>query len=285
VARSVHGDLLRLSDPRWVERLSTGTLWVTIGLLGGIVLGIAMGLTGALYGIMSRSFNFNAITAFGILVGTAAATVQVIGYWIVTTPDPGAPPDQRISARVVARYTLMAVVVAALSQGVVQAASQSMSGQQTSAMWLGVLGTPTGRSLILLATTVSIICQAIGYFAMFRYAGSLAKRIPHPSLAWQSNVVMWGFATMQVLAMMTTVLIFQALPSLVGPGGLMPGAGGGPPSIGSALPWLIASGVVGCISAPVTLTINVWALILLFRFGSQFRNAAAQARATWAASS
>ena len=229
VARSVHGDFLRLSDPRWVEKLAHGTLWVTFGLLGGIVLGMVMGMTGALYGFIGRSLNFNVITAVGMIVAVSAASVQVIGYWLVTTPDPGSPPEERISARIVARYALMAVVVAALSQGVVQAASQTMSGQQTGAMWMGVLGSPTGRSLILLAATVSIICQAVGYFALFRYAGSLAGRIPHPSLAWQSKVVMWGFTAMQVLAMMTTVLVFQALPALFGPGGITPGAGGGGP--------------------------------------------------------
>jgi hypothetical protein len=278
-----------LSDPQWVERLAAGTMWTIIGLLGGVVLGMAMGLAGALFGALARSIDIDMITTAGMVVGTLAAMVQVIGYWLATSPDPGAPPAKGISARTVARYALMAVVIAAVSQALVQAGSKSMTMQQSGGVWIKVLSSSTGRNLVLLAAGLSILAQTVGYFALFRYAASLALRIPHPSLAWQSRVVMWGYAGMQVLALATVVLVFQAIPSMFGPGGIAPGTGGGGGGgaaiFGPALPWLAASAVVGCISAPVSLTFQVWAIILLFRFGSQFRKAAAQARATWATSS
>lgn len=102
VSRSVRGDLLRYSDPRWLRRLRNGMIWV---LAGCIVWLVGLWMLDYLASVVSlpgvpRTEVRTAL--LGLLFG-----IPVVGVWLATSPEPGpagAYRDSRVrkAARVLA---------------------------------------------------------------------------------------------------------------------------------------------------------------------------------------
>jgi hypothetical protein len=276
VARSIQGDLLRLCDPKWTARLARGMLWLIIGIIVQIVWGLAGGVigivsTGALTA-PTGAIPPNLQTAMSVSVpGTAlTALIQAVGVWLLTSPDPGAVETARpISARIIARYCFIAQIIAApIMQLWTTGASLGMNAGAMPA-WFSL-----GYGFAVLVFALAVITLA-GYVAGFVYLRQLAVRIPNRSLAGQTQVVMWGFVSAQIVSQLVGLLVLAALPSLMA-------AGGGAPS-GGAMVVMSLAGIGGCFAGFASIVFGIWAIVLLFLYRGALREAAGQARAGWAA--
>lgn len=275
VARSIRGDLLRFCEPQWTGRLAAGMLWLVIGVMTQIIWGMVGGLIGVLStgAITAPTGGFppNLQTAMGVSVsGTAlTAIIQAIGVWLLTSPDPGATETARpINVRIIARYCFIAQIIAApIMQYWTTGANLGMTGEVIPT-WLSL-----GYGSVLLVLALALLVLA-GYAAGFVYLRQLALRIPRPSLAGQTRVVMWGFISAQAAAQLVGLLVLAFLPSLL--------ASGGEPS-GGALVVLSLAGIGGCFSGLASIVFGIWAIVLLFLYRSALHQAADQARTGWAA--
>ena len=91
IGLSTHGDLLRFSDPEWVEKLALGIKYIIWAVVISIALGAAAGcLTGALG---ASPVFLQGVMVLGGLLG-------VYGAWLLTAPDPSRIGEDRyITAR------------------------------------------------------------------------------------------------------------------------------------------------------------------------------------------
>lgn len=235
VGLSVGGDLLRFADPNWLLTLARGTSLI----LWGILLSIVGGIVSALLGI-------------GLLVlavSVVASLVMLFGAWQLTEPDPsGLGEEQYGTARKLIRIGL----IAALIDTVLEQGFQLM--------------TPS-RGVVIGMVSVSLVfglLGLIGHFAMLRYLGKLAMRIPDLQAAARARFLFWAYG-----GSLAAMLVFGALAFLISES-----AGRG------AVP------VFGCgmgIAALGLLIFGLMFLFLLSRLGKTFREQAALAQQVWSA--
>jgi hypothetical protein len=194
VGLSVHGDLLRYSDPNFVAALARGVgliLWGTLVIIvGAIVLGITVATTrGAM-----------APTVFVGIVPFAGYVMTLVGAWLLTAPDPsGLGEDRYGTARKVIRIALVIGLVNQLID------------------WGIRLSGPMPPAVQLALTTLSFaagIVGLVGQFAQLYYLQKLALRIPDPELSQQAHFLMWALGITYCLFL---VIGFAA--ALLGPGG------------------------------------------------------------------
>jgi hypothetical protein len=101
VGRSVKGDFLKFADPMWVSKLANGMNWI----IGAIIASIVLGCVGS--GISSSTGD----TMISSVLELAAGIVTVIGFWLLTTPDPGAIEPSPINTRNLTRYSMLGAYV------------------------------------------------------------------------------------------------------------------------------------------------------------------------------
>jgi hypothetical protein len=235
IGRSLHGDLLRFAPPDWVENLAAGMNWI----VAAIIIGIA---AGALSVVLSSAVGARGL---GELIAHALGIVSVIGYWKVTTPDPGRlEQEPPVNARNLVRLTVVLNYVfgfARLGAGAID------------------------RRVLIVALAIAGLSGVVNYFAIFTYARQLALRIPNLRLAGQTRIVMWGMVAVAVFAML---LLVSAMST--------PASGARPPRGGDTLVLLACSAGLG------TLIFGIWSLVLLLWFRRELATAARQARQTWA---
>jgi hypothetical protein len=263
VSLSARSDLLRFSDPDWIERLAKGMRLIVIGLIASAVLQAAVAAISVALTTVGTTV-FTALMATAGLLGAGFSVIVVVGVWWLTTPDPARVERERaLSIRRLTRWCLAAQIAAVP----LQVASPTGG--------VGVLGSgaPLGAAFIAL-TTAEIalwLVVLVGYAAGFVYLRRLALRAPKPSVARQTKIVMWGYLSTQGLAVLVAVLFLVVFgPALA--------AGAGPQGA------LVVIGIGGCVVTLASLIFAVWALVLLFRYGATLRQAAREARAAWAAS-
>jgi hypothetical protein len=262
VARSIRGDLLRFSDPEWTSRLAAGMFLLILGIIAQIG-----------WGLVSVSISVPSGAWVGPPAGSIGhgliAMLQILGVWLLTSPDPGAVETTRpMSARVIARYCFIAQVFAApLMRDWTTGGALAITGG-TLPGWFRF-----GPGFIVLGCALALIAPA-GYAAGFVYLQQLARRIPRPSLARQTRIVMWGFISAEVAGRLVGLISFAFLPAVQ--------AAGGAPEGGLLFAlYVVASG--GCFAGLASIVFGVWALVLLFLYRGALREAAEQARAGWAA--
>lgn len=239
IGRSQYGNLLRYSDPTWVKQLSSGMNWV----IAAIIVGILSGCVGQL---LIRSAN----VSLGLFVSLVPAVLHLLGYIYLTAPDPSAV-ETEITARQVVRGLAVANFVLTLA---------------TMASALG------GQSLVVL------ICTALGQvvsiaflFALGRHMSQLAFRIPDPTLARRTRIVVWGFLICTGIAFFAALLLV-----LWGrPPGTIPGAS-------TSNTGLMIGGGVALVAGVGMLVLAILSLILIIRYQSAFKRAAQMALLTWA---
>ena len=242
---SLRGDLLRFSDPKWVEAVANGMNWIVAGLVVGLVLGIAAGVAAG----VSRSQQYGGLVTAASILGHL---VSLIGYWKVTTPDPAETTTTGLNVRLLARCGW----IIATSLNIINV---SVDMQDP---WI-LLGF---ASLLFIAAMVAIVGLCV-------YAAGLARRIPNQGLAQQVYTVMWGLLATQGLALIVVLLVLAI--STVGAGVMWSGSGAAAS---------FAIGGLGCFAGLGTLIFGIWAIVLLLRYRNAMSLAAAEARATWAAS-
>lgn len=264
VTRSTRPDLLRFSDPSWLNRLSRGMLLVVIGLLAGTV--VAMILGGLAGGLRAVGFAGGTILGLSATIGMAFSLVTVAGVWLATTPEPGRPePDGRLTIRSAARWCAMVQ----LAYGPLEMAGLGPGGSATGA---GGFTMTTLFGVIMIIGSVLQVIAVLGQVAALVYLRRLAERLPAMKLARSTKIVTWGHFWSQMAAVVIGSVIMLLLPTFIG-------VGGGPaPATGTVV--LAASGV-GCAVAASAVVFSIWALVLLFRYRAAFTIAAEQSRSSW----
>ncbi|MCZ6655482.1 MAG: hypothetical protein O7D91_20940 [Planctomycetota bacterium] len=233
VGRSIHGDLLRYSDPAWVGHLAAGALLMIISMLGGIVVGC----------FSLPLFEF------------CRTAVHFVGYWMLTMPDPGRDQQRPIwNIRQVIRLLATAEILAYL----VVLILYLIPG------FLGALPTAlalTGTILFFLFVLGGLVAQLLLFIHLWR----LALRIPNDSLARQTRTLMWGIIWSMALIVGGVAITLVFFGSVTGGSAMRMGL-------------FLAAAVVLWL-----LVFVIWWIVLLFRYRSEFRQAARFAKETWAA--
>jgi hypothetical protein len=174
----------------------------------------------------------------------------------MTEPDPsGLGEDKYGTARKIIRISLLAGII----EQVVQQVQRHVGVSPSLEVGLQVIGFALG------------IVGVIGAFAQFNYLKKLAVRIPDMALSTRANFLMYALGVSYGL-----ILLIGLVMNLSGGRGAARGSGGG-----SALMAL------GCFAAIVLIALLVFLIMylrLVERMGSRFKEQAAIARSTWAAS-
>lgn len=240
VGWSIRGDLLRYSDPDWVERLARGTLWIIVGVLGGLLASIIVASFGGLA-------EPGASEAVAWVLSIGASLVALVGYWLVTTPEPWITAEAAFSVRHLARWG----VVAGFLGGLVPD-------------WTTVATGPAFSVVAILSLILSL-GGFVGFIALFVHARRIARRVPDARLASHTSVVMWGIVSGLGLMLLTAL------------GAILAAAGGA----AGAVAIFGIFGVFGCVAGLALLVFSIWSIVLLFQYRAALTQAAARARETW----
>ncbi|MCP3979470.1 MAG: hypothetical protein GY716_09100 [bacterium] len=260
IERSIRGELLQFSDPGWVKRLTTGVLWIIIGSLSGIVVGILIAFGIAM---LTNTGAPTIATALVSCIGVVPALMILFGAWVLTTPDPGQTGQTRpVTARTLTRWCLLAQLAAT--------PLELFGGTGFNALGNPVTAISLTDSMIIMAAVAAGVVSLVGRVAGLWYLGQLALRLPNPGLAKQCRIVAAGHLAIGLLGAVVTVVAIVVLPGVM--------AAGPPAGVpGSML--LLAGG--GCVMGLGGLVVGVWALVLLFILHHRFGTAAAAARERW----
>lgn len=249
IGLSVHGELLRYSDPNFVATLARGIsliLWgIFVIIVGTIVVMVAAvaARSGAGPGVMVAS----AVPFIGNVM-------MIVGAWFLTVPDPsGLGEDRYGTARKIIR---IALVVGLLNQlinwGLQSSPSLAPAAQlalQTIAFVAGIVG-------------------VVGQFAQLYYLHKLALRIPNPDLSQRARFLMWALGISYGLLLVVGFVAVAVFASGAGKAAAPAAAGAG-----------CFAGILGL----AVLVFGVMYLFMLGRFGREFKAQAALARQVWSA--
>ncbi len=242
---SIHGDLLRFSDPVWVSHLANGALWMIVSVLLVFIGGQTSGVLGGLIGI-------DMLSTIVELLGSA---IGLVGYWKLTIPDPGYGESRRLwDVRKMTRLlalsgfigrlcSLANVTVFLLAAGPLLALIHVVQGS----LWLAGVG----ASLLL-----------------FIFLRRLALRIPDYRLASQTQTVMSGLIVCFGVAIIGGLIVKVVLAPLSAAG--IGGQGSGR---------VMMFG--GCAVGIALLVFSIWWIVLLFLYRAALTKAADTALSTW----
>lgn len=105
VERSLHGDLIRYADPKWVDRITRGLKAMYYSVVASLILGLFAAIIGGAF-LVSAAFS-PIVAVIMIAVWTAWVGIELaypIGWWLATTRDP-AESERRSNERVALRTT------------------------------------------------------------------------------------------------------------------------------------------------------------------------------------
>ncbi len=245
VGRSAHGDLLRYCEPGWVETLASGINWIVAGIIASVLSSILAKVVAAATATTGQSGD-----VFEGMLDFMVSLISLVGYWKLTTPDPGQPDDAgSLNLRSVARWSEVSGVLCLLVSAIL-----SLSYDETSLPFLG---------LALASGILGLVTLA----AVFTYMRQLALRIPDQGLANQTQIVMWGLLVSMGVMLLVIVMAF----------GTVAQQGNLRRSPEMILP-------VACIGFVGLAVFVIWSLVLIVRYRRALNQAAQDARSTWAAS-
>jgi hypothetical protein len=249
VGVSVNGELLRYSEPGFVDTLHRGVQFILWGILAIILLAVASAILAAMHMLEASHPMIH-------LVGFVVGLPCVIGAWLLTTPDPsGLGEDRYGTARKIIRISI--------ALGILDNLVSFIAGM------VGPLS-PTELMLFSLVKLIFTLIGLAGTVAQLAYLKNLALRIPDYQLSERANTLMWGLGVSYGLMI---VIGFISGQIIAANGGLKAGSGSSP---------LVA---VGCFAGIIGIVVIVFAFMYLFmlgRFGRHFKEQAAIARMHWA---
>jgi hypothetical protein len=298
IGRSIQGDLLQFCEPGWVDRLARGMKWLIGGVIAtvaGVIFGIAFAVvlliySGALSGGGGGATPTAATMSNMALVGVAQAGVQLVvasvfmvGFWLLTSPDPADPSEAPpVNVRTVARYVLLAWLI---SSPLMALMSQSYTSTAFSTAPAG--GAPAGPATFLNSTALTVltlvaalasVAAVVGYVALFIHVRRLARRVPDAGLASHTTIVMWGLVSAMILEAAVAIIAAFAINTMLGS---LVTTGAGQTRSTGAIVAMILMGIGGCAIGALRLVFGIWAVVLMVRYLGAFKNAAAKARAIW----
>jgi hypothetical protein len=246
VGLSCRGDLLRFSDPTWVERLARGARLIVWGALIWVVVRIG--------GFFLASLIYSG--PLMILSGILGSLVGFYGAWLVTAPEPsGASQDRYISDRGIVRLALAVGLAAQVARLAVAIAAASLSAVELTIIIAG------------LATVVHVI----GEFAKLTYFHKLALRLPDAPLARGARRLRWAVVTTSgvvfVLGAILDALVLSSRSSATPSGS----------NLGTIQNWMCAYAAA---HGPL-LIVAVLVLAFTYRLSTDFKAQARLGRTIW----
>ena len=233
---STHGDFLRYSDPAWVKELSNGTLW----LISSILVGIAASL-------FASSIAGDTGEVIFQLIGSG---IGLVGYWKLTTPDPGYPELKPIW-----NIRQMTRILAVLG-------FMGMALELTTALTFG-----SNNAVFVASYSFSIVLMLMGSIAallLFILVRGFAKRIPDHDLVNQTTVVMWG--TIGSYAVIFIGGLLALLSITLGSSDLL--------NVG-------IFGIFGCAGLIGIIIFWIWWIVLLFKYRTALDASVETAMKSW----
>jgi hypothetical protein len=169
VGLSLHGDLLRYSDPPWVQTVARG-FRLMIG-------GIAVIVVAVILGMIVGGIGWTQGTLLVELLALVGWLLHLVGLWLATERDPsGLGEDQYGTARRIIRIG----AVASVAGNVLQRADDAVAASSGLALALDML------RLALAAVGV------VAWFAQLQYMEKLAQRIPDDKLSRRARFLKWA---------------------------------------------------------------------------------------------
>lgn len=195
VGLSIHGDLLRFSDPDWVRKLRRGAKFIVYG-VGTIFLGMILTL------VLIFSTQAPQVGMLMPVVAIAGYSLILAGTWQLTEPDPSGLGEKEYgTARKVIRVALV-VGVLNLLMSLIQV--------------MAVLPPPVRVTFDIVGFAAGIVA-VVGFVVQLHYLRKLSLRIPDAALADRAQFLKYGIGITYGL-----VLLLSVITNLAGG----PGAGG-----------------------------------------------------------
>lgn len=195
VALSLRGNLLKYSSAEYVASLHRGVFLVQAGIIAQVLWRIGsivwMAVAGASGGRRGMPVGFY---ASGQFVGLVVSFASVLGWWLLSSPDPAyVGSDDGSTARKVVRVTVVIAGVAALLP--------LIAGQANLTPLLRGAALTRVLSAALLAMAASLAAWVVWYFAAMRYLVWLAPRVPDDRVARRAKLLTWLNPLVYVLGM------------------------------------------------------------------------------------
>ena len=164
---SISGDLLRYSDPNYLESLRRGIHLIFAGIVATIVVVI-------LRAVLMRTPQAGLL---GSLLQLAASIIGVIGSWMLTNPDPSGIGESRYGK---IRQTIRVCLMVGLGEDLIQAALSSAMMPRAAIPGLQVI------------SVLVSIANLVGQLALLEYLSRLAARIPNEEMTAQAKTLLKG---------------------------------------------------------------------------------------------
>lgn len=246
VGRSIKGELLRYSDPDWVQRIARGGQLLALSILLFVALPIIALLMAGIMPAMPFGFAL-----------AIAKSVQVVGIWLTTSPEPAMHDRETVpSPRMVARW-------GSIVTGAIWTAGYIARATPASLLLFWIPGATNQLALRVIVDDSIIAITIISNVALLLHARALAFRLWDDKL-WRQ---LTGVAVIFAIAFGAKALLdtYAALT-------------GSKPFAGTDSPLKH----IETITHLVTLVTLVWCMNLIFRFRKYLNEAATLARETWA---
>jgi hypothetical protein len=246
VGLSIRGNLLRYSDPVWVDKLSRGVDLILWGLLAGLLASFA-GI------VLVFAMGPARGQVLAQIIGVLASIVGFIGAWLLTTPDPGSTEQpQTVTAGKIVRFALVFAMIQNLLS--IFSTDEKLN--------------PFLSALIGILLIIAALLGVVGEIARLYYFEKLALRIPDEALARRAHIVKWGYGiSLAVAGVFGAVILLVTQVMKQSPGG------------GIILTASCITGLAGL----VLLGFMIVYIIMLFQFRKALKAQSKFARDTWAA--
>ncbi len=195
VAKSLHGDLLCLADPAWLERLRRGGRLLAGGLLWLIVVPLLLLLAENTLDYLPDPLWTLSIGLYTALMLSLAPAVLAVAYgtWLGTTREPSCAgerdrPIERRLARVAVLVFCAWLTVAVLA-----------------CWWYGPRALAERWPVL---ATVALVVAATGALPYVRYIGKLAERIPDREIKQSARILF--FLLLGLYVAVTTAVCLKA---------------------------------------------------------------------------
>ena len=246
VGLSIHGDLLRFSDPAWLRTLQRGVRLVIASIAIQFLAVISIIAMSAARPAMRGDALFLAS-----IIGVVGAVLGFLGGWQLTEPDPSGIGEDRYG-------TSRRIIRIALAIGIINTLLHFIENLSTVP--------PAVRITLTIVAGVSGLAGLIGHFAQLNYLSKLALRIPDVAVAKRARFLMWaiGISYGFVLVVGGVVAVMTLM--------------------SSARPQLGVLLALGCPIGLATLAVLVFGimyLLMLEKLGQRFGEEARMAEATW----
>ena len=249
---------LHLADKEWLSRVSRGLLTLIITIFAGIGVGLTVGITAMITATSSTTGSAQALlVGIPLVLVIGVAICAAWAYVMITTPEPNAPDINRATRlRPVARWVLPGAILLGIVSTATSTEFMSLFNPKA---YQSYQPQPISGAFALAGGLFRIV----GLYALCTYATTIAVRIPSPSVARQTKVVMWGLIVVGAFsAFWGSAIVFT----------------GSVPTFVAMSPMMLTVFAIAGLAGLAGLVFGIWGIVLLFRYRNSLQRALAQAR-------